>query len=94
MMGSVPHFRIFSFSGFSADGENAEPTPSRPAPIVALFLVCAGDYKPFAQPTKIKPTNSELSALLQKVEETPGDLCRDTSGNVVSVALRNTNAND
>ncbi|HZR17494.1 MAG TPA: hypothetical protein VFE51_09220, partial [Verrucomicrobiae bacterium] len=61
---------------------------------MALFLVCADDYKPFAQPTKIKPTKSELSALLQKVEENPGDLCRDTGGDVVSLALRNTNAND
>jgi hypothetical protein len=59
------------------------------APIVALFLVCAGDYKPFAQ-----PTNSELSALLQKVEENPEDLGRDRNGNVVSLALRGTNANN
>jgi hypothetical protein len=44
--------------------------------------------------SKNQATNYELAALLKRLEESPGDLGRDGSGNVVSVALRWTNAND
>ena len=68
------------------------------------FVVATGDFEmAFAQGARLQidrngetalgqPT-AELTALLKWVEE-QGDLERDSSGNVISLALRQTNAND
>lgn len=71
---------------------------------VVLALVCVNEEKAVAQGSAegkqgaelTQSTNQELAALLRRLEEgrNAGDVERDASGNVISVALRWTNANN
>lgn len=71
---------------------------------VVLALVCVNEEKAVAQGTAegkqgvelTQSTNQELAALLKRLEEgrSAGDVERDASGNVISVTLRWTNANN
>jgi hypothetical protein len=71
---------------------------------MVLALLCASEEKLVAQgsaernqgPERTQSTDHELAALLKRLEEgrSTGDVERDASGNVISVALRWTNANN
>jgi hypothetical protein len=71
---------------------------------VVLVLVCTSEEKAVAQGSAVgkqgvertQSTDHELAALLKRLKEgrNPGDVERDESGNVVSVVLRWTNANN
>jgi hypothetical protein len=62
-----------------------------------LFLLFGNGAKGFAQPSPAEANNNhELASLLKRLDASRDgtDLVRDSRGNIVSIALRGTNAND